>query len=77
MKITITEPNKDIELKYPLFARSRDNKSVVVLFTDVCTGIVVSQNDDVYKLGYYSTNWQHIDCWEILPSGTEIKLIQE
>jgi len=48
--------------KYPLFMRNIENNGLVIKFTGICEGIVVSVGTTKYSIGYKSENWtEHTD----------------
>lgn len=57
MKITFTPtPADPPKSKYPYFGLATQGKSLIVLFTDKDTGIVVAQGTSMFQPGYRTDN---------------------
>lgn len=76
------EVEKREPLKYPILAKNKQTREVV-LFTNSQTGTIVWQPLDsvLNRLGVNFEKWldleRNVDYWDILPKGTRIDLIQE
>ncbi len=81
MKFKLIKASKKSEKNnYPLLAKDKDS-SMIVLFTDRTTGMVLNSNPDIlYPIGMYAEDWDEVlDTihWEVLPKGTVVKLTQD
>ncbi|MEG2307126.1 MAG: hypothetical protein RSB94_07280 [Erysipelotrichaceae bacterium] len=65
--------NGDKEVKYPLLARLKANKEVIVLFSRAGCGVIVAHEDKLY-VGSYEEDWNDISNWEILPNDFKVIL---
>ena len=54
-KLSKNDENKD-DFSYPFIGISRDYNGLIVLFTSVGSGVVLSGNEG-NKIGEYSTHW--------------------
>lgn len=65
------------ESRFPILAKLVDSNKVV-LFTSLKTGVVLIPDND-HKVGD-TADWVDVDkpeIWEVLPGGTEVRLVQE
>ncbi|MEG2307214.1 MAG: hypothetical protein RSB94_07735 [Erysipelotrichaceae bacterium] len=70
--------NEDKEIKYPLLARLKANKDLIVLFSKPRCGMVVAHHPEskhpAHNLGVFADDWNDISNWEILPNDFKIIL---
>lgn len=74
-EIQNTEPTKP-EIKYPCLMQAIPSK-LVIMFSDVQTGMVMNKGLSCWKVGHYATNWVNatdIDSWKPLPPDTKVIL---
>lgn len=64
-----------VRYKFPLLARLKAAKNLVVLFHAETSGTVVAVGNHSEPIGSYSSNWNNVltsRCWEILRPGDQV-----
>lgn len=61
------------QTNYPLLARLKTNRKLIVLFHRAGCGTVLN-SDGVVKVASYHEDWLDISRWEILPKESEVIL---
>jgi hypothetical protein len=80
MKIEFKNNDIQVEtIKFPLLARLKKHGNVV-LFTNMNSGLVLSDEDGTWEVGKFSTDWLNVtdsEYWEILPKNYKVIFTQE
>ena len=75
---TLVKLTVDASAQFPMLAKSTISK-VTVLFANFHTGTVVDDGDSGFNVGNHSDTWPSVfldGCWDILPPGTVVTIIQ-